>query len=399
MRGCGVEGTVWTLVGPRHLGAVAALVALGCTGCGSTGAGNPDSGDDDVVFGGTTCSLAAIKNVVAKGGKLDLQCAADTTIKLDGTLESHQAVRLSNSGAGHVTLSGENKYSIFNVVQGSLAISGLTLSNGVGGGEIGGAVTVHGESTFLAVGCTFSNNRASGSYGGGAILSSAIVRLVDCTFTGNGSFLANNSGGSGGAISSFWLSDLAVERCTFYSNHADGSGGAIYVWSSEKDAYVTNSTFVNNSANWGGGIAVSDPNNDLITWTHVSHSTFVDSTLRASRLRGVLGVERSILSVSSERTDYVQDCGNLQDGGYNMVNTLSFPAVTQSTTKVRVTNLNLDTLKDNGGLTKTVALLHGSAAIDVIPRSDSGCRGMDQRMFPRPLLNGCDVGAFEAPAP
>jgi hypothetical protein len=55
----------------------------------------------------------------------------------------------------------------------------------------------------------------------------------------------------------------------------------------------------------------------------------------------------------------------------------------------------LGPLMDNGGPTKTHALVSGSPAIDTIPGADPECTGTDQRGMPRPQGAGYDIGAFE----
>jgi hypothetical protein len=55
----------------------------------------------------------------------------------------------------------------------------------------------------------------------------------------------------------------------------------------------------------------------------------------------------------------------------------------------------LSPLANNGGPTKTHALVSGSPAIDAIPSADPGCTRTDQRGVPRPRGPGCDIGAFE----
>jgi len=52
-------------------------------------------------------------------------------------------------------------------------------------------------------------------------------------------------------------------------------------------------------------------------------------------------------------------------------------------------------LTNNGGPTKTHALVRGSPAVDAIPSADPGCTGTDQRGVARPRGAGCDMGAFE----
>jgi len=53
----------------------------------------------------------------------------------------------------------------------------------------------------------------------------------------------------------------------------------------------------------------------------------------------------------------------------------------------------LGPMADNGGSTQTMALLHGSPAIDA--GNGANCPATDQRGVARPLGNGCDIGAFE----
>ena len=53
------------------------------------------------------------------------------------------------------------------------------------------------------------------------------------------------------------------------------------------------------------------------------------------------------------------------------------------------------TLADNGGPTRTHALIAGSPAIDASP-DDADCAATDQRGVRRPQRAACDIGAFEA---
>jgi hypothetical protein len=59
------------------------------------------------------------------------------------------------------------------------------------------------------------------------------------------------------------------------------------------------------------------------------------------------------------------------------------------------TNPLLGPLTDNGGMTKTMALLPGSPAYNgVVYSPPNGCPEDDQRQYPRPFL-ACDIGAVE----
>jgi hypothetical protein len=55
--------------------------------------------------------------------------------------------------------------------------------------------------------------------------------------------------------------------------------------------------------------------------------------------------------------------------------------------------MNPEGLKDNGGPTKTIALVADSPAIDAA--DSASCPATDQRGVSRPQGNGCDIGAFE----
>src|SRR5207247_10185816 len=83
--------------------------------------------------------------------------------------------------------------------------------------------------------------------------------------------------------------------------------------------------------------------------------------------------------------------GVMLDGGNNINfdNSLDFTDPGSSNN----TDPKLGSLADNGGSTKTAALLPGSPAIDAI--TDSICPTMDQRGVQRPQGARCDIGAYE----
>jgi hypothetical protein len=61
-------------------------------------------------------------------------------------------------------------------------------------------------------------------------------------------------------------------------------------------------------------------------------------------------------------------------------------------------------LKNNGGLTETIALLATSPAVNAIPTSsctdlDGLPTTKDQRGVPRPQGPACDIGAYSASSP
>jgi hypothetical protein len=101
------------------------------------------------------------------------------------------------------------------------------------------------------------------------------------------------------------------------------------------------------------------------------------------------------------------DCagGTARSGGGNLESPGDTCGFNQPTDAVNISadDLKLGPLADNGGPTMTHALGAGSVAIDVIPEADcvdaDGEPLMtDQRGEPRPVGDGCDVGAFERQA-
>ncbi|HLL39380.1 MAG TPA: choice-of-anchor Q domain-containing protein, partial [Rubrobacteraceae bacterium] len=86
------------------------------------------------------------------------------------------------------------------------------------------------------------------------------------------------------------------------------------------------------------------------------------------------------------------------DGGYNIEDGTSCYFSEANNSMPSTEPLLADSLANNGGPTKTIALLKGSPAINAIPEATNGCGTevtKDQRGVARPQGEGCDVGAFE----
>jgi hypothetical protein len=138
---------------------------------------------------------------------------------------------------------------------------------------------------------------------------------------------------------------------------------------------IDSSTITGNSATFlGGGISVGNCGSGL----------------------GVLLLENTIVAA---QTAGANCSGPISDGGYNLDDgtTCGFSSVNHSLTN---TNPLLDPagLQNNGGPTRTIALLSGSPAIDTIPAGVNGCGTTltsDQRGVSRPQGPACDTGAFE----
>jgi hypothetical protein len=201
---------------------------------------------------------------------------------------SHGSVTIVGAGAGSTILVGDDSGDRVLTVTGaghSLTIQGLTIENSTsdyGGGAAfvedgaftclnaafadnaadtnGGAVYVDGD--FTTTGCTFgATNRGNTSIDGdgGAVIVSGGGHTATCT---NSTFLDNGAEFYGGAIAVYGATNLVTTGCTFgspqHGNHADGdSGGAISM--DNGDFTCVSSTFVDNHAAVNAG-AVDVPN-------------------------------------------------------------------------------------------------------------------------------------------
>ncbi|MCK6619852.1 MAG: carboxypeptidase regulatory-like domain-containing protein [Calditrichaceae bacterium] len=91
--------------------------------------------------------------------------------------------------------------------------------------------------------------------------------------------------------------------------------------------------------------------------------------------------------------------GTLASQGYNLIGSTSGATITGDLTgNIVDVSAGLDTLADNGGPTRTHALLPGSPAIDKIAPGNCSV-ATDQRGFPRTQNGQCDIGAFENQVP
>jgi CSLREA domain-containing protein len=175
--------------------------------------------------------------------------------------------------------------------------------------------------------------------------------------------------GAGGGV--FNLGGTVTVTDTTFSENVASSGGGIY---NAGTATVTNSTFSENEADddepFGGGAIYNEGGTATFRNTIVAKSTAGDNC------RGVA----------------------ITDGGYNIDDgtTCGFSKAENS---MPFTNPKLASdLADNGGPTKTIALLRGSPALNAIPDEANGCGTditTDQRGVVRPQGAGCDIGAFE----
>jgi hypothetical protein len=278
---------------------------------------------------------------------------------------------------------------------GTCTISNSTFSGDTA--QYGGGVAAFGPSyTCTISNCTFSGDTAG--TGGGifndAKLTVTNTTLVSDSVTGNGVHRAGDGGG-------IFTDDgpLSVSNCTFSGDTAAIDGGGIMNGSK---LTVINSTFNGNSAgyegggfqnygttvvtncticgNTGGGI---NAGGDTTLYNMIVAGNTVYKSTTPNDIYGTLDTKSSYNLIGDVKT-----AGGLTNGVHGNI--------------VGVASADLGTLQNNGGPTKTIALLAGSRAVDAGSNAlalDANGKPLttDQRGagFPRIVNGTVDMGAFE----
>ena len=264
-------------------------------------------------------------------------------------------VKLSNSSVdGNTSTSGGGIHN----EKGTFTLSNSTISGNIASIDGGGVSNVDG-STFIIQNSTISNNK-SGGYD------------TYSTSTGAGIFSS--------------ISTLTLSNSTISDNSEVATGGGIAVEGGR--VTITFCTISNNISSDAGGVAIED--------AYAVHISVEDI--------GQVEMRNSIVA-ENRATKNTDIAGNLTTYGYNLIqNTagthFSDPLHRHSSDILGImfTNLGVDAiLQENGGQTKTHALLRGSPAIDKIPLDMCLIDNIstDQRGVKRPQGAACDVGAYE----
>ncbi|MCX7417987.1 MAG: hypothetical protein NT013_00410, partial [Planctomycetia bacterium] len=347
-------------------------------------------------------------------------------ITLGGTqLTVTTDVTITGPGADLLAIDGDAKSRVLEIDGGTAELSGLTLRNGgaASNPEVGGGILLsRAELTLLN--STVSGN--TGSFGGG------IYSEEDTTLTIRNSTISGNTANShGGGIYSYGV--LTISDSTISGNVGIRGGGIINADSTTLT--MTNSTVSGNVGIRGGGIYNKPATSATITNSTISGNTSKEYGGGIYNDRATLNLTNT--TVTDNHSDSDNSGGGTGGGLYNYVNRGGSVTLTNSimaknyrgsgtttdddiSSNVTVTanfsligdpteatitgsnNLNgdplLGPLADNGGPTKTHALLSGSPAINTGNDSLAGAAGdFDQRGngFDRKVYGRVDIGAFE----
>ncbi|MBK7405695.1 MAG: LEPR-XLL domain-containing protein [Phycisphaerales bacterium] len=305
-----------------------------------------------------------------------------TITLLHGELGISDDLAIAGLGASSLAISGNSTSRVFSVATGVTAsIEGLTITDGEAAAAKGGGI--HSAGTLTLTNMVVSGNSA-GQAGGGIYSSSSTLTLTMCVVSGNsaddygggilsdgvlsltGSTVSGNSAGNGGGI--YTSGVLTLTNSTVSGNTAVYAGGGIF--SSSATLALTNSTIAENrGTSAGGGI-----------YNGVGSGAVLISTIVALNPGG--DVDGDPVAAGSVK-NLIGDPGSA-GGLINGVNGNIVGADPQ-----------LAPLADNGGPTRTHALLAGSTAID--KGSNPLGLALDQRGagFPRMAGASTDIGAYE----
>jgi len=323
-------------------------------------------------------------------------------LNLTAPAAGNPVITITGAGASTTIIDADGEDRVLTVAEGRTAvIGGVTLRNGspLAGG--GGGIQNHGVLTLTGVVVRDNHNNVAG---GGGIYSSNQLGIYSSTIAANVS-----SADDGGGIENENVgSGLTIVGSTIDHNIGRYGGG---LYNGSTTVVMVNSTVSANSASRDGGGIYSGGGQagriDIYSSTIVFNQADSDnddvgdgSGIYNAALVNLLNT--IVAGNSRAGFQYSDDCfGTFALYGYNKVSPDSSCAAVPGSpgTATPLDSIyELGILQDNGGRTKTVALVSPSSLID----GAALCVGpnnvflkTDQRGNPRPTNGRCDIGAFE----
>ncbi|WP_158222621.1 Ig-like domain-containing protein [Rhodopirellula sp. MGV] len=299
----------------------------------------------------------------------------DTTIVGNGSETIEERVDgggINQTGGGLLTI--QNSQIRYNV------------SNGDGGG-------VYSDSSNTEIDDSEISENTSFYSGGGVAVQNGSLLIDGSTLANNRSGVSGLYGGGGG----LWMAgrEAYLVNTTISGNTAlYGNGGGMMSRTGSGPVHLINSTIANNAAGrsptgaplFGGGLFA------------ISGQTLVINTI----FDGNTAPGTSSVSMPSDVSDPNQSVFSL---GNNLVSDPSNASLFNAVGDLVGQDARLAPLQDNGGPTRTHALLTGSPALDAgapdgqNPAPNLSIPTVDQRGFGRPTFGAVDIGAFENQGP
>jgi hypothetical protein len=353
-----------------------------------------------------------LRNALAttvNGDIIDATGVSGTIFLTSGELQITTAVTITGPGDTSLAIDGSGIFRVFDNLTSGVSISGFTITNGSAPGNTGGGILNEGgNSALLRVSdCTISGNSAD--FGGGIFNLNGALTVDSCTITGN---VAAFSGGgitnsASGAAATVTITNSTISDNMATANDGGGILNAAAGSASLGSVIVSNSTLSGNSATGnGGGAANAAIAPDLARLT-ITNSTISDNSATASA-GGVYNQGNAQFQIGSTVLDAGSSGANIVNGGGGLASSLGYNlssddggGVLTGTGDLINTDPMLGPLQDNGGPTFTHALLPGSPAIDAGDPAFVPPPNFDQRGpgFDRVVNGRIDIGSFEVQAP
>jgi serine/threonine protein kinase/WD40 repeat protein len=352
--------------------------------------------------------------------QIEFKVSGTIELKL-GPLEIERSLEIIGPGSKLLTISGGNRTRLLLIDDrnpaevSSVSLSGMRFTGGASNSKSdartldsrdGPNGSLYSRESLSVIDCLLDNNHLQHGSGGAIYAEqNSILKLIRTSFE-------SNSAPSGGAVYIGLTSDVSIGSCTFEQNEqltGDAkAGGAITNYGMLK---IANSTFSQNRSLSGGAIGLFANGNQV----EIEHCTFFQntggaiSTHESSKplLDQHVTLSNCILSGNTDSYGLPHDL--LVENSVQAIVSHSFIGVDQGgyvNGGGNVIGLNpfLGPLADNGGPTKTHAILAGSPAIDAGDKSGTQPPlEFDQRGAPfRRIISGpddstpqSDMGAFE----
>ena len=410
--------------------------------------------------GSIGCLRSAILNAT-NGDTINFTVTGTITLT-NGELLVTNNLTIAGPGVTNLAVSGNSSNRVLEIVSNAtVSVSGLTLRDGrtaaaaafAGGSNARPGGGIYNAGTLTLSNCIITRNvtgrggdNNTGNAGdggdGGGIFNLATLTLEGCSITGNycgdgGDFYAGpyfgsgGAGGKGGGICS--LGQLNLTGCTLNGNFSGsgggntaggsgglgGDGGGVY---NAGTASVTSCTIsANGAGHSGGGVFAPAPRDGnggglcslgpitLTACTLGENSRGFGGGGPPGQGGGIFASSASLRNCLVAQSAYpnfgLDVAGSFMSRGHNLIGlseagtgfTNGVNADLVGTTNTPVAP-RLGPLQDNGGPTFTLALLHGSPALDA---GDDALLGppynltTDQRGFARDAGAHVDIGAFE----
>ena len=182
-------------------------------------------------------------------------------------------IRTANDG-DVVILNAERSPSILTINSRNVHITGLTFMNAYNygsGGTSGAGVAINIRKGTVSIdNCSFINNEARNLWGGAVHIDSSRTNPISNIDITNSLFV-NNSAEVGGAFrSERYSSNINIINTTFINNTATEHGGVACLFST--DVTFANCNFINNSAPSSGGIHFH------VGGSHIDNCTFINNS-------------------------------------------------------------------------------------------------------------------------